>query len=200
MLCVFVCIVTCFFLCKRRKGEMYLELNSNIRNMFSYLNIENCEIIKLADYKNIHEKLAPIEVSKRDLEDRIKEILDTYGQKSVSLEFIEKEFGINTIKEFYELEKKKIIEEREVEELVLTRNNIMDNLIKNSTFSLDINNVAEYSLEIVEANLNEALCYGMELESYIREEMQMSEEEFFEISYEEGEEYIKTYLVVRLMQ
>lgn len=97
ILCVFVCIMTCFFLCKRRKGEMYLELNSNIRNMFSYLNIENCEIIKLADYKNIHEKLAPIEVSKYDLEDRIKEILDTYGQKSVSLEFIEKEFLMRKI-------------------------------------------------------------------------------------------------------
>lgn len=83
MLCVFVCIMTCFFLCKRRKGEMYLELN--------------CEIIKLADYKNIHEKLAPIEVSKYDLEDRIKEILDTYGQKSVSLEFIEKEFLMRKI-------------------------------------------------------------------------------------------------------
>ena len=42
----------------------------------------------------------------------------------------------------------------------------------------------------------EAYLYDMELDRYVAEELQMTEDEFFEECYREGEELIKNYLIV----
>lgn len=72
----------------------------------------------------------------------------------------------------------------------------MDYLIKESKFVLDKESVAEYSVEIVDSYETEAYLYDMELDRYVAEELQMTEDEFFEECYREGEELIKNYLIV----
>ncbi len=72
----------------------------------------------------------------------------------------------------------------------------MDYLIKESKFVLDKESVAEYSVEIVNSYETEAYLYDMELERYVAEELQMTEDEFFQECYREGEELIKNYLIV----
>ena len=72
----------------------------------------------------------------------------------------------------------------------------MDALIKGSKFALDKESVAEYSVEVVDSYETEAYLYDMELGKYIEKELQMTEEEFFEKCYQEGEELIKNYLIV----
>lgn len=103
---------------------------------------------------------------------------------------------MNSVQEYYESVRKELTTRKRNQEFISARNKAMDYLIKESKFVLDKESVAEYSVEIVDSYETEAYLYDMELERYVAEELQMTEDEFFEECYREGEELIKNYLIV----
>lgn len=194
---IIICLIAIFLLFSRKsEATSALPINSEIQKMLDYLGIENCEITKLPDYSNIRAELTPVTVTEQEVKEYVDEILDIYGRETLSDDFVKKELEANSIEDYYQDVKRELMAGKEVEVLMRVRNRIIDNLIKDSVFSLPEDNVAKYSVEIVKSYENEALVYQMELEEYIDQELQMTKKGFFDMCYNEGEKYIKSYLVV----
>lgn len=72
----------------------------------------------------------------------------------------------------------------------------LDVLIDECRFHIDKKEVANYSTKIVEDYSLLASIYGLELEDYVEQKLKISEEEFYDLCYAEGEKEIKKYLFV----
>lgn len=190
-----ICIVSVVIWGLTGNQSSPLSINTDIEKMLGYLGIENCEIIKLADYRGLNIKLRKMTASESDIENYISNMLEDYGKTELSAEFIKKEFDMNSMEEFYQYVKEEVIVAKEVQEHTSARKQIREQLITGSDFNLDQNNIAKYSLEIVESYEEEAYLYNMELEEYVNKELHMTDEEFYQMCYEEGADYVKTYLV-----
>ena len=198
LFCLIACV--CFlgvivFIVSHRAAS-YPEIDARIQKMLGYMKIENCKIEKLAEYDSLQIELPEVTVSEEEIQENIDELLDIYGEERVSEDFVKKELEMNSVQEYYESVRKELAAFKRNQELVSARNKVMDALIKGSKFALDKESVAEYSVEVVDSYETEAYLYDMELGKYIEEELQMTEEEFFEKCYQEGEELIKNYLIV----
>lgn len=193
-----VCIGTLgiLILMSSNKIASYPEIDVRIQKMLDYMKIENCKIKRIAEYDRLQIKLPEVSVSKKEIQESIDELLDIYGEKSISEDFVKKELEMNSVQEYYESVRKELTAGKRNQEFISARNKAMDYLIKESKFVLDKESVAEYSVEIVDSYETEAYLYDMELERYVTEELQMTEDEFFEECYREGEELIKNYLIV----
>lgn len=89
-----------------------------------------------------------------------------------------------------------LLEEKKIQAILEAREEIMDNLLSKCRFSLDKEEVAAYSQNIVHNYESQAMLYDMELEQYREDILGYTKKEFYEVCYEEGEEEIKTYLVI----
>ena len=193
-----VCIGTLgiLILMSSNKIASYPQIDVRIQKMLDYMKIENCKIKRIAEYDRLQIELPEVSVSKKEIQESIDELLDIYGEKSISEDFVKKELEMNSVQEYYESVRKELTAGKRNQEFISARNKAMDYLIKESKFVLDKESVAEYSVEIVDSYETEAYLYDMELDRYVAEELQMTEDEFFEECYREGEELIKNYLIV----
>ena len=73
------------------------------------------------------------------------------------------------------------------------------NVAEKCKFYFDKDEIAEYSKEVVENYRNIAYLNGATLEQYIEFELKMSEDEFYELCYKEGEAEVAEYLIIGAM-
>ena len=197
MLLLVICLIAIFLLFSRKsEATSALPINSEIQKMLDYLGIENCAITKLPDYSDIHVELTPVTVTEQEVKEYVDEILEDYGKKALTAEFVKEEFDVDSIEDYYQKVREELKTSKEVEEATTLRNSIMKTLINDSNFSLNRDKVASYSIEIVKSYETEASFYDMSLDKYVEQELKMTKKEFYDMCYNEGEEYIKTYLVV----
>lgn len=187
--------LSCFLL-------FYLDSKSNltidptIEKMLGHLDIHNCYITEITDYSDISITVEFPEISDDDVQEYIEDLLKIYGQESLTLDFIKEQFDIHSIDSFYEYIFERVKNRKETDIIFQTRGKLLNLLISTSTFQLDDNAVATYSLSIIKSYEEEANLYDMPLDSYISEVLNISEDEFYYMCFNDGVKYIETYLVI----
>lgn len=84
------------------RAASYPEIDARIQKMLGYMKIENCKIEKLAEYDSLQIELPEVTVSEEEIQENIDELLDIYGEESVSEDFVKKELEMNSVQEYYE--------------------------------------------------------------------------------------------------
>ena len=176
-------------------GKEY-KVHAVVQYILEENNLENCRLIYIEDYNDIRYYLSIPEVSKLDVDNYIDEILSKYEQCELTDEFVLEKFNCRTTDEFYDFVYNKLIQEKKIDIVIETRNQILNELIRSARFKLDKEEILEYSLEIVEAYEAEAILYNMSLEDYCKQVLNMTYEDFFDMCYEKGEQEVKKYLVL----
>ncbi len=76
------------------------------------------------------------------------------------------------------------------------QDDILEELIDKCKFDMDKQQVTDYSVSVVNSYVDEAYLYNKDLKTYYTEDLHMSEKQFFDSCYKQGEDYIKKMLVV----
>lgn len=159
-------------------------------------NISGCNIVKIADYKDIYVYLEIPEPTEKDIKEYIDTVLEDYQQADLTETFVKRNFQCDSIKEYKKKAAEEVVEQKKVGLIVDARNSVLDKLIDNSKFVLDEECVSDYALTIIDGYENEALIFNMTLKEYCKNILKISYDELFEKSYEESARIIKTYLVM----
>lgn len=196
VLCISLCILLfcSFYYIEKEKKE--IPIHSQIQTMLNYMDVKNNRIINIADYQNISIKLDIATPTHDDINTYIQNILLDNNLEELSIEFIQDKFKVESIDEFNQYVIDKLKTNAKIDALILARHEVMNEIIRDSKFSMDNANVANYSLEIVQSYANEASISGMSLENYIGQVLNMNEEEFYSMCYDEGASLIEKYLVI----
>lgn len=91
-----------------------------------------------------------------------------------------------------------ILEDDEISDFKIKeiKNQIMEDLIKKSDFEMNQDVVAQYAMGSVYAYEEEARMKGVSLDEYIKCDLNLNKEDFYEMCYEEGKALIQSYLVI----
>lgn len=167
-----------------------------VENILQLENISGCNIIKIADYKDIYVYLEIPEPTEEDVKEYIDSVLEDYQQTDLKEAFVKRNFHSDSIKEYKEKATEEVVEQKKVSLIVDARNSVLNKLIENSKFVLDEECVSDYALTIVEGYENEALISNMTLKQYCKNVLKISYDELFEKSYEESAKLIESYLIM----
>lgn len=194
--CLLLCILffCSFFLLGKEKTE--IPIHSKIQSMLNYLDVEKNRIIKIADYEDILIKLDDPTPTQDDINTYIQDLLLENNLEELSVEWVQDKFKVESINEFNRYVIDKLKTNAKIDALIAARNEVMNDLIRDSKFSIDKASVAKYSIEIVQSYANEASLSGLSLDNYIEQSLNMSEEEFYSMCYKEGASLIEKYLVI----
>lgn len=110
--------------------------------------------------------------------------------------FVKEKFNVDTVEEYYRDCEKVIKEGKLEEEKRKKEKELFLSIIQSCEFTLDKNEVAEYSLKYVEEYQKLAEVYGLELEEYIEKILNRDVEQFYQECYELGEYEIKKILLI----
>lgn len=105
-------------------------------------------------------------------------------------------YGVNSKDEFWAQCKMRLKKIKQYENSILEQNEFLDKISEKCEFFIDKNEAAEYSKRIVEQQKALAQMSGLDLQEYIEKNLNMTEDEFYDFCYAEGEKEIKRYLVV----
>ena len=111
-------------------------------------------------------------------------------------EFVKQNFNEDSVSDYLESLKKSLDTENKGAAVLGARNDILEKLIDKCKFEMDEKQVTDYSVSIVNSYINEAYLYNKDLKTYYTENLHMSEKQFFDSCYQQGENYIKKMLVV----
>lgn len=126
---------------------------------------------------------------------QVKEIYYMFRPKLTD-KFIQKNYGLKNVQEFYEYKKQHIIEEKEKELINQGREDIIEELIEKSTFNMDRNHTIDYAEVIYNEYKDMAIGYGCSIEEFIKDFFGENLEEFYERCCNEAEKEIKRFLVI----
>lgn len=110
--------------------------------------------------------------------------------------FVQKNYNLKTVEEFYKYEEKCIREEKEKEALQKAKNKIIEKARDACNFDLDDNCVMDYALIVYDEYKEMADGYGSDMSEFIKDFTGKTMEEFYESCYEEAEDEIKWMLIV----
>ena len=173
-----------------------LQLNAIIDKILSMEKVSDCKIISLNDYKDIHIYLKNPVISQVEVEKYIEEELKDYEQNEITDDFVKINFNCDTVEQYKQKIMQNLTEEKKIEIIVDARKQVMDKLLELSTFSLNKDEIMEYSLDIIQGYEMEAYLYDMSLSDYSEKILKIPYDKFFEMCYEESELIIKTYLII----
>lgn len=105
-------------------------------------------------------------------------------------------YGFDTEKDFLDDCKTRLIQQKRYEAQKQADKDFLNRLAKECEFSLNKKEIAEYSKKFVEQYEDLAYISGLELNAYIEQKLQMTEDEFYNYCYNLGEEEVKRYLLV----
>lgn len=100
-------------------------------------NISGCNIVKIADYKDIYVYLEIPEPTEEDIKEYIDGVLEDYQQEDLTEAFVKRNFQCDSIKEYKEKAAEEVVEQKKVSLIVDARSSVLDKLIENSKFVLD---------------------------------------------------------------
>lgn len=119
------------------------------------------------------------------------ELTDAFVQENYMEE------GLHNKEEFYKWIKDKCKKNKEAEARRRNISNIKNKLIEISQYDMNKEQVAEYSVNIYKKYKEIAGVYGYgSLEEYYQKELRLTEKEFYNMCYGEGEMVIKEYLMI----
>lgn len=110
--------------------------------------------------------------------------------------FVRQYYDADSTSEYLEKLEKSLTTEHTNSSFLQAQNNILQDLVDKSKFDLDKKQVTDYSMKVVNSYVNEAYLYNKDLKTYYTENLNMSESEFFDNCYKQGENYVKRMLVV----
>lgn len=177
-------------------SSSFCNIHPNVKSMLEYLSISDCYIKSVGDYTDISYELSSPEISDDEIQEYIESVKTEYAIENLTDAFVSEKFECDSVGEFNEVIESKLLEQKKVEMILSTRQRINEELLNRSTFDLNADIVAQYSLEVVNSYETDAYLYGMTLEEYCSNILEVSYDDFFELCYEEGENLIKTYLVI----
>ncbi|MDE7424832.1 MAG: hypothetical protein K2N51_14280, partial [Lachnospiraceae bacterium] len=110
---------------------------------------------------------------------------------------IYKEKELKNVEQFYEWIRQRCLQNKESELLIKTKNKIRKKLIKESKFQMNEQEIANYSFDIYKKYEEIAYAYGYDdIKDYYKNELNLSEDGFFDMCCDEGENEIKECLVI----
>ncbi len=105
-------------------------------------------------------------------------------------------YGFDNENDFLKDCEMRLIEQKKYESQKQADKDFLNKLVKECEFSIDKEEVAKYSQKIVEQYKGLAYINGLELDVYIEQKLQMTENEFYDYCYNLGKEEIKRYLLI----
>ena len=187
LLAITICIVL---------SNKSMELDPIVNKILDLEKVSNCKITSLADYSNISIYLENPEITKEDIDTYIKARLEGYGNIELTDEFVQINLGYETVLEYKHVMTERLKEQNKIALIMESREEVLEQLLENSKFIMDEEQVAEYALCIVRGYETEAYISNMSLEEYAESVLEVTYDEFFEMCYEEGEQLIETYLII----
>lgn len=189
-------IMVSLFGCALNLESEYIQIHPHVEAMMNELSVSDCYVKSIGDYSDIVCQLHSPEISSEEIEAYIESIKSEYGIQEITPEFLGEKFDCNSLDDFYILVENKLSEQEKVEMILSARQSVAEQLIEGSSFELDPDIVAQYSLEVVSSYETDAYLYNMSLEEYCSSILEISYDDFFDFCYDEGEHLIKTYLVI----
>lgn len=126
--------------------------------------------------------------------------INEYITPEVTNEFVKNNYseeGLKTAKEFFDWIKKLCQQNKDNEIYIKNKNNIINELIAKSKFEIKKEEIGTYSYNIYEKYERIAYIYGYNsVDRYYQEVLKLTEDEFFNMCYIEGEREIKEYLLI----
>lgn len=108
-----------------------------------------------------------------------------------------KDEGLKNVDQFCAWIRERCLQNKESELLIKSKNKIRKRLIKESKFQIDEQEIANYSFDIYKRYEEIAYAYGYDnIEDYYKNELNLSEDGFFDMCCDEGETEIKECLVI----
>lgn len=111
-------------------------------------------------------------------------------------EFVKEKLDAESVEMYIKQVKVNIAEEKRTAYLVEQQEKLLNTVIENSEYILDKNEIAQYSVQVVNNYEDIALITYDSLEEYIEQELGLTEDEFYEQCYIEGENEVKQYITV----
>ncbi len=111
-------------------------------------------------------------------------------------DFIYDNYGYETMDAYYRYVRDTLLKQKEAESRIQMHTEILHKV--SECFDLDIEKekVAKYSIAIVNTYKEYAYLDGMSLQEYIKDVLNMTEDGFYHMCYQEGMEEIKSFLVI----
>ena len=110
--------------------------------------------------------------------------------------FVQENMGFSSVEAYYESCKKVLLNEKIQEEKERRRIKLWEDITNECEFSLNVEEIAQYSLQYVEMQKQIADVYGMSLDTYVQEELKKSKEDFYHDCYAKGEREVKKMLLI----
>ncbi|MBP3237931.1 MAG: hypothetical protein J6M24_02430 [Lachnospiraceae bacterium] len=158
--------------------------------------ISGCKITQIANYSDIsYFLLCPI-VTESDEIQYIWDMFDLDNKELLTDDFVLSNTEFTSKDDFWEDANDKILKNKKISLVIDTRKQIMDRLIESSLFEIDEEEAVNFAVNYVADYENEARIYGMSLDEYRENVLKKSEQEFYNLCYDEGIRQIKEYLVI----
>ncbi len=189
-------LLVSIFFCVLNSNSKDCEVHPHVEAMMNELSISDCYVKSIGDYSNITYQLSSPQISNEEILSYMESVKSEYGIQEITAEFVAKYYECTSVDAFYQMVENKLLEKEKVEMILSTRQLIIKKLIEQCSFELDPDIVAQYSLEVVNSYETEAYLHNMSLEEYCSKILEITYDDFFDFCYGEGEELIKTYLVI----
>lgn len=192
-----ICVVTIALLlllisCSKPRSK----LHPCVESMLTQLSLNDCAVKLAKDYTDINYHLSAPEISLDEIEAYLESLKVEYDIREYTDAFVSENLGINSVSELYDFAKERLSEQEKIQLIVAARKEILERLISCCDFELNNDSVANYSLQIVRSYESEASLYNMSLQDYCNSILEIPYADFFQYCYEEGEQYVKSYLAV----
>lgn len=190
-----VIVIISIFLLNDRQSDV-LQVHPIVINFLEEIEIEKSHINTIDGYDDVLYEISVPTVVEAEVNNYIETIKSNYGVDTITEDFVKEQFNFNSLDAFHQSIYSKLLEQKKVAAVINARKIIMEQLIDKCEFTLDKEEISNYSLEIVNSYETEAALHNMSIEEYCEKNLQISYNDFFDKCYSEGEYLVKSYLVI----
>ncbi len=201
--CMILCL--CQLLLLANCNTKALPINEVASKILLEKGIEKSKIIRLCNNDNkfvsMYQEFS-ITITQEDLNKYVEELLSTHKKPMDNIEYKSSDayildyYGCRTEEELLNKCELRLKEIKRKEQKSSSDEDFLNKIAKECKFSINKEEAVEYSKQIVEQHKNLAYISGLELEEYIKQTLNMTEDEFYDYCYDCGVKEIKQYLLV----
>ncbi len=201
--CIILCL--CELLLLANCNTKALPINEVVSKILLEKGIEKSKITRLCNNDNkfvsMYQRFT-VTITEEELNKYVGEILSTHntGTENKTYKssdtYILNYYGCRTEEEFLNKCELRLREIKRKEQKSISDEDFLNKIAKECKFSINKEEAVEYSKQIVEQHKNLAYISGLELEEYIKQTLNMTQDEFYDYCYDCGVNEIKQYLLV----
>ena len=201
--CIILCL--CELLLLANCNTKALPMNEVVSKILLEKGIEKSKITRLCNNDNkfvsMYQKFS-ITITQEDLNKYVEELLSAHKQTTGNSQlkssdaYILDYYGCRTEEEFLNKCELRLKEIKRKEQKSISDEDFLNKIAKECKFSINKEEAVEYSKQIVEQHKNLAYISGLELEEYITQTLNMTQDEFYDYCYDCGVNEIKQYLLI----